>query len=369
VRILITTSPGIGHILPLIPTAWALRAAGHDVLFVAPSNTDKVASAGLPAVDPAPGVDFRAVFTEFMTEHNPPADRQAGPDFAAKLFATVSAPSVDEIVRLATDWTPELIIGGPLEGAGGIAAALLGVPAVVHGIGPGQDPALTAAVSARMAEIYQRFGVQSRPAAAFLDISPPSLRAPGVAGIALRYVPFNSGGVLEPWLTTPRTRRRITVTLGTVVPMMGGVGALARLAEAAGEVDAEFVLALGGADPAPLGPLPANVRVVDWVPLNALLAVSDAVVHHGGAGTVMTSFAAGIPQLVLPQGADQFINAELVANSGVGEVIGAADLNAARLTDLLTDIAKRSAATKIVDELAGQPSPADVVPELVALAG
>ncbi len=369
-RILITTSPGIGHILPLIPTAWALRAAGHDVLFAAPSNTDKVASAGLPAVDPAPGFDFRAVFTEFIAAEQArrPSTREQGLDFVAKLFATVSAPSVDEIVRLATDWTPDLIIGGPLEGAGGVAAAVLDVPAVVHGIGPGQDPALTAALAARMTETYQHFGVQPRPAAAFLDISPPSLRAPGVAGIAMRYVPFNSGGVLEPWLTTPRTRRRITVTLGTVVPMMGGVGALARLAGAAGEVDAEFVLALGGADPAPLGALPANVRVVDWVPLNALLAVSDAVVHHGGAGTVMTSFAAGIPQLVLPQGADQFNNAELIAKSGAGEVLGAADLNAARLTDLLTDISKRSAATKIVDELAGQPSPADVVPELLALA-
>ena len=370
-RILITTSPGVGHILPLVSMAWALRAAGHDVLFAAPSNPDKVASAGLPAVNPAPGFDFGAVFTEFIAAEQarrPSADDD-GLEFVTKLFAAVSAPSVDEIVRLATDWKPDLIIGGPLEGAGGIAAALLDVPAVVHGIGPGQDPALTAGVAQRMTEDYQRFGVDPRPAAAFLDISPPSLRAPGVTGIPLRYVPFNSGGVLEPWLTTPRTRPRITVTLGTVVPLMGGVGALARLAGAAGEVDAEFVLALGGADPAPLGALPANARVVDWVPLNALLAASDAVVHHGGAGTVMTAFAAGIPQLVLPQGADQFFNAELIARSGAGEALGAADLDVARLTDLLTDNSKRSAATKIVDELAGQPSPADVVSELVALAG
>ncbi len=368
-RILITTSPGLGHILPQVPTAWALRAAGHDVLFATPSSPDTVASAGLPVVDSAPGFDFGALFTGFLAENAPPAGEQAGPDFAGRLFAKVSAPAVDEVVRLATDWRPEMIISGPLEGAGGIAAALLGVPAVVHGIGPGQDPDLAVGVAERMTETYQRFGVEPRPAAAFLDIAPPSLRAPGVTGIPLRYVPFNGGGVLEPWLTTPRTRPRITVTLGTVVPMMmGGVGALTRLTEAAGEVDAEFVFALGGADPTPLGQLPANVRVVGWVPLNALLAASDAVVHHGGAGTVMTAFTSGVPQLVLPHAADQFRNANLVTRSGAGEQVKAEDLDAARLTNLLTDIAKRSAAAKIVDELAGLPSPADVVPELVALA-
>jgi UDP:flavonoid glycosyltransferase YjiC (YdhE family) len=351
-----------------------LRAAGHDVLFAAPGNSDRVVSAGLPVVDPAPGFDFAGLFTKFIAEEQAgrPAAQQDGLDFVTRLFAMVSAPSVDGVVRLATDWQPDLIIGGPLEGAGGIAAALLDVPAIVHGIGPGQDPAITAGVARQMTESYQQFGVEPRPAAAFLDITPPSLRAPDSTGpskrvLAMRYVPFNSGGALESWLITPRTRPRITVTLGTVVPLMAGVGALNRLAGAAGEVDAEFVLALGGADPAPLGELPANVRVVGWVPLNALLAGSDAVVHHGGAGTTMTALAAGVPQLVLPQGADQFLNAEVVARAGVGEVVTAQDLDAARLTALLADSGKRAAASKIVDELAGQPSPAEVVAQLVAL--
>ncbi|HEY4022746.1 MAG TPA: nucleotide disphospho-sugar-binding domain-containing protein [Pseudonocardiaceae bacterium] len=362
---MIATSPGIGHIFPQIPTAWALRAAGHEVLFAAPSNADRVASAGLPAADPAPGFDFHSLFMGFIAQQQ--AAKQTGLDFVSTLFAAVSAPSVDEVVRLATDWRPDLIIRGPLEGAGGVAAAVLGVPAVVHGIGPGQGLGLPDGVAAKMTETYQRFDVEPGPAAAFLDISPPSLRAPGSDGIALRCVPFNGGGVLEPWLTTPRIRPRITVTLGTVVPRTAGIGALERLTGAAAEVDADFVFALGGADPAALGELPANVRVVGWVPLNALLSASDAVVHHGGAGTMLTAFDAGIPQLVLPQGADQFLNADAVARTGAGEVVRAEDLDAFRLTDLLTDTVKRSAAAKIVDELAGQPSPAEVVPQLVAL--
>lgn len=364
-RVLITTSPGIGHIFPLIPTGWALRAAGHDVLFAAPSNGERVANAGLPVVDPAPGFDFPALFQKFLSEHGMRGSR----DFVSELFAAVSEPSVDEVVRLAVDWRPDLIIHGPLDGAGGIAAAVVGVPAVVHGIGAAQHPSLSEGVTTQLAPVYQRFEVEPVPSAAFLDVSPTSLRAPGADGIPVRYVPFNGGGALESWLTTPRAQPRITVTLGTVVPMMAGVGPLGQLVKAAAEVDAEFVFALGGADPAALGELPANVRIVGWVPLNALLAVSDAVVHHGGAGTTMTAFAAGVPQFVLPQGADQFINAETVAKTGAGEVVAPGDLDAARLTDLLADPGKRAAAARIVEELAGQPSPADVVPRLVELTG
>ncbi|HEY4453943.1 MAG TPA: nucleotide disphospho-sugar-binding domain-containing protein [Pseudonocardiaceae bacterium] len=364
---MITTSPGIGHILPQIPTAWALRAAGHEVLFAAPSNPRQVANAGLPVVDPAPGFDFRGLFMKAIADQG--GAEQSGMSFVSTLFASVSAPSVEEVVRLATDWRPNLIIRGPLEGAGGIAAAVLGVPTVVHGISPGQSLDLADGVAARMRETYQRFGVQPATNAAFLDVSPPAMSAPGADGIALRYVPFNSGGILDRWLTTPRTRRRITVTLGTVLPHLAGVGALATLTSAAADVDAEFVFALGGSDPSALGELPANVRVVDWVPLNALLSVSDGVVHHGGAGTTMTAIAAGIPQLVLPHGADQFLNADAVAKVGAGAVVTEQDLDAARLTDLLDDTAKRTAAVTLAEELAGQPSPADVVPALVALAG
>ena len=365
-RVMITTSPGIGHILPQIPTAWALRAAGHEVLFAAPSNPRQVADAGLPVLDPAPGFDFRALFMTSIAEQD--GAEQAGTAFVSRLFARVSAPSVDEIVRLATDWRPDLIIRGPLEGAGGIAAAVLGIPAVVHGISPGQSLDLADGVAAEMHEHYQRFAVAPVPAAAFVDVSPPGMRAPGVRGTPLRYVPFNSGGVLDRWLTTPRTRRRITVTLGTVLPHISGVGPLATLTAAAADVDAEFVFALGGTDPSALGGLPANVRVVDWVPLNALLSVSDGVVHHGGAGTTMTAIAEGIPQLVLPQGADQFLNADAVARSGAGAVVTGPDLDADRLDDLLTNTARRTAAVALADAVASQPTPAELVPVLEELA-
>ncbi|MEZ0354269.1 glycosyltransferase [Mycobacterium sp. pR1184] len=50
----------------------------------------------------------------------------------------------------------------------------------------------------------------------------------------------------------------------------------------------------------------------------ALFGRVAAVVHHGGAGTTTTAARAGVPQLVVPQGADQVYWAIRVAELGVG---------------------------------------------------
>ncbi|CDO87991.1 glycosyl transferase [Mycobacterium triplex] len=50
----------------------------------------------------------------------------------------------------------------------------------------------------------------------------------------------------------------------------------------------------------------------------ALFGRVAAVVHHGGAGTTTTAARAGVPQLVVPQGADQVYWARRVAELGIG---------------------------------------------------
>ena len=47
VRVLFTTQPGLGHLLPLLPVADGLRDRGHDVLFAASASfADEIAAAG-----------------------------------------------------------------------------------------------------------------------------------------------------------------------------------------------------------------------------------------------------------------------------------------------------------------------------------
>ena len=63
-----------------------------------------------------------------------------------------------------------------------------------------------------------------------------------------------------------------------------------------------------------LGEQPAHVQVEAWVDQSEVLGRSSAVVSHGGSGTFLGALAHGLPQLCLPQAADQFRNAE----GGVG---------------------------------------------------
>jgi UDP:flavonoid glycosyltransferase YjiC (YdhE family) len=283
------------------------------------------------------------------------------------LFALVSRQFIDHTVDLVRRWRPDLVSYSPLQGAGQLAAQVAGVPSIAHTIGIAQPSILWETIATYLAPEYARFEVEPANPAAILDVSPPSLRADPTTW-SMRYIPYNGGAVLPPWIFRPRERPLVTVTLGSVLPLMAGVGALKPFIAAAGEIQADFVVTLGGAEPADFGPVPDNVRLADWVPLNALLAVSDAAIHHGGAGTTLTALNAGLPQLVLPQGADQFMNAAAVVRSGTGAVVSPEELDADRITGLLADGPLRAAARGIAAEMTTQPTPADLVPRIIELA-
>jgi UDP:flavonoid glycosyltransferase YjiC (YdhE family) len=63
--------------------------------------------------------------------------------------------------------------------------------------------------------------------------------------------------------------------------------------------------------------LPAGVRHFDYAPLSQVLPRAAALVSHGGIGTISQALAAGIPQLVMPLGFDQFDNAARLERLGV----------------------------------------------------
>ena len=374
-RFLITTSPGLGHVFPVISTAHALRAAGHEVL-LATAGGEQAANAGLTVVDSARGEDVTQIFMKFAEEQqaarsDQPKSGQWGitdPEVAARLFSRVSDATADGVIAAARAWQPDLVLHTPLQGDGPLVAAALDVPLVEHGItlSPG---AFGDVLASQMTDTYQRHGVDApRPRAARIVVAPPSMGPGGEDGILQRYVPYNGGGVLPEWLLAPSDRPRIAVTLGTVVSRFAGLGLLGGVVAAAREIDAEFIIASGDADPAALGDLPENVRVAGWVPLGALLDTCQAVVHHGGSGSTLTSLVAGVTQLVLPSMADQPINAELVANRGVGLAGTHDEVTPAVLRRLLEDEDLRGAAHEVRDEIAGLPSPADLVPTLVKLA-
>ena len=88
---------------------------------------------------------------------------------------------------------------------------------------------------------------------------------------------------------------------------------------------------------------------------------------------MLSALEVGLPQLLIPQGADQFINAEILTAAGAARALpNDAQLPAAigeAVQELLGDSPERQVATRLRDEIAAMPSPAEVVPALVRLAG
>jgi MGT family glycosyltransferase len=103
---------------------------------------------------------------------------------------------------------------------------------------------------------------------------------------------------------------------GSVEPYRAAIDGLA------GE-NVEVLVSLGGGTltAADLGPLPRNVEVRDFAWSEGALARSSAHLTHGGSNSVHESLLAGVPMLLLPQGADQFAVSNRIARLGAGRVV------------------------------------------------
>ena len=400
-RVLITTAPGYGHVFAPVPLGWALRAAGHEVVLATAGRPeaplDVATWSGLPVVEVASpaqidgvraglralrqrqaetaGVSMAGLLERMRVQARAAARVGTGNpfDFAAEVYAPFAAATVDGLLAFAERWRPDLLVHESLQGAGPLVAARLGVPAVEYVPGLCRGPELPDRLRTEMAEQYDRFGVPDRPEpAAVIEVAPPSVAVNQPYGWPSRYVPFNGAPVLAGWLQEPPADRpRIAVTFGSVVPHRLGVGPLRPILATAARVDAEFVVAVGTVDPAALGELPANVRLCPgYLPLGALLPSCAAVIHHGGPATCLATLEAGLPQLLLPEMADQFINAAALVRRGCGVAVEAlpdGSLPSGAVDRLLADAALARAAAAVHREMAALPAPAELVHRLVAL--
>jgi MGT family glycosyltransferase len=78
------------------------------------------------------------------------------------------------------------------------------------------------------------------------------------------------------------------------------------------------IISTGHTDPAALGPLPPGVIARRSVPQPEVLARAALFVTHGGMNSVNEAAYAGVPMLVVPQGADQPLVARRVVELGAG---------------------------------------------------
>jgi MGT family glycosyltransferase len=177
---------------------------------------------------------------------------------------------------------------------------------------------------------------------------------------------------LPPWLETLGRRRCVYVTLGTSVVQTSDTDFFQTVMSALQDEDVDVVVTVGPADPAALGPIPANARVERFIPQDALLPFCSVVVSNGGAGSTMGALAAGVPLLIVPAIArSQTRNAQAVVRCGAGRTVARNEVDRvlvrSEVRHLLDDPSYRRVARTIADEIAAMPEPADLVPALEAL--
>ncbi|MFC5422357.1 macrolide family glycosyltransferase [Bosea eneae] len=140
------------------------------------------------------------------------------------------------------------------------------------------------------------------------DVFDPSYRFVGASVGSRPHDPeFDTAGLEAPVLYA---------SLGTVFD--GGPALLRTFATALAPLGGTVVVSTGQTEPADLGPLPPNVLARRSVPQLQVLDRAALFVTHGGMNSVNEAMRAGVPTLVVPQGADQPLVARRVVELGAG---------------------------------------------------
>lgn len=297
-----------------------------------------------------------------------PAGRTPEAIFAAPALANaaLSRRTVAPLLELAANWSPDLLLYDPFQGAMPLVSVLTGIPAVEHQSGIVSGRVLSRQIEGHLRDLYDQHGVGAPPPAVSIEVVPPSLREPDANSLSMRYLSPHGSAVLPLELSGPAPGKRVVISFGTVLSPATRDARLAGLLPVLASFDAEFLLpATDNTDLRLLGDVPGNVRLLSWAPLIELLRHSDGIIHHGGAGTFMSAVAAGVPQLIVPHAADQHFNARVAESHGFGQHVDAVEhVDGAAIGQLLADGDMRAAARRIQAENERQPPPSALVAHL-----
>ena len=380
-RVLIATISAYGHLQPLLPLAKALVDAGHEVAIASgPDMRLRAEAAGFTTFSAgiAADVAFGQLAVRFPDqEYNRLEPSEILDWYVPHLFGEVMAPiMLGDLEPLVRKWRPDVILHDTWEFAAPIAAASAGIPSVSQTLGLRFDDWILDAVAVAVAPLWRQRGLEpDREAGLYrhlcLDITPPGLQPYDSARhrgtmhplrpIAHPPVP---GEALPQWIEHRREVRLVYMTLGTNTNT--DISMFRSVIEGLSELDVDVLITIGfGKDPASLGPLASNTHVENYVPQSLLLPQCSAVICHGGAGSTLSSLARGLPLLILPQGADQYVIGELIVAAGAGLLLAPPDVTPlsvrASVVALLIEPDRWVGAHRLQREIAAMPDPAEAV--------
>lgn len=345
-QVVLATYGTRGDVEPMVALAAELRAAGASVRLVAP-----------------PDEEFRSVLARGGVE-TVGFTRSWRSWEAAETTAKERVPSIDEFV------------GGHFDATyGDLAAAAEGADAIVatgmlHFVAgtiaerdqiaqhfvvfassllepkPYQplvrDPINTRRAKAGLPPIddVQRYLLTARPWLAADPLLDPPRDLPGDEGRLLRSAERFGAWILPDQRPLPpsleafldRGAPPVFVGFGSMrVPRDSAVATI----EAVRATGHRIVLGRGWAQLDAIDAAADDAIAVDEVNQQALFARCAAVVHHGGAGTTNAATRAGIPQVVVPQIADQPHWGARIAELGCGAVLSGPDPTPAEVLEAL----------------------------------
>ncbi|MFD7167440.1 glycosyltransferase [Streptomyces violascens] len=389
-RILFTAHAGKSHLRLLIPLAQAAVRAGHTVAVADDeSMREESVSYGLEFF-PA-GFDWAKdpFCIEAIALPLFRADQEA---YEEGLVECVLGPpalaAARDILKIAADWKPDLIVREGEEMGGLLAAESLGIPhiAVAGGSTHLLLPSVTHEPLNRLrAELglpeddgsngnnsaYRHLLVSWLPAECTGDdLDPRTLRH------YRQTAPYRSDDKALPWLAElPDDKPVVYASIGTMAPSMPWKSdeVLHAVIEAVSGLDCTALVSIGvGRDPEEFGEVPSHVRLLtEWVPQDVLLEAADVFITHGGHSSIREGLRSGTPMLVTPMYDDQPNSAEHVAEVGsgislpaywaTGETVGEA------LGRLLTEPSFRRRASAVRRSVLACPPVEQLVTDLEAL--
>jgi zeaxanthin glucosyltransferase len=342
-HVLLVVLPERGHIHPFLGAAEALRERGARVSFYAPRDVASI-------LGPLGWDDVHA-----PEGAGPPAAGHRGEAFAelladgARLRAWIRtmlvdtaeaaiAPLREHLVRAR----PDVVVIDPMAYFAAIAAHEERLP--WFGLSTSLNPCIGDDVESELIATLRTLDAArhsllhahglSAPRFRVSDLLSPRgtfvLSTPALVGRDLPDdgVPVHlvgaslptKGGVTTTGGRPPASRPLVYVSFGSQAYHQPA--RLRVVLEAARDVDARFVVAMGELASSPLAAAaPPNVTAVAFAPQVELLAEARAAITHGGANSVHEALAHAVPLLVAPICNDQHHNASLVVASGAGRTI------------------------------------------------
>jgi MGT family glycosyltransferase len=342
-----------GYINPTLPVVAELVRRGHSVIYHA--------SPAFAAQIEATGATVRLYSGDDLPLPDPPIPLAMVDGLARTAVGLL--PSV--LADLRAD-RPDLVVHGAACPWGAVAARELGVPAaatyttfafnrqVPSPCRISRELLAAAAAYPRIAGSYVRarwalrrgYDTRGLPLTDLMNAHEPlnlvfTSRSfqPGADTFdsSYRFVGASVGSRLpDPAFAAERlTGPVLYASLGTVFD--AGPALLRTFATALAPLGGTVVVATGHTDPAGLGELPGNVLALPSVPQLQVLEQAALFVTHGGMNSVNEAMQAGVPTLVVPQGADQPLVAQRVVDLGAGLALRTRDAT----TETVRNLARR----------------------------